>query len=969
MSISQFKFVSPGVYVNEIDKSQNPAVPQEVGPVVIGRTVRGPGMRPVRVPDYATFVETFGEPHPGGKAGDAWREGNFSAPTYGAYAAKAYLANGGPVTVVRLLGYENPTVTAGGEAGWKIDNSPTTASVSANGGAYGLFVIPIVSSSDNTFSIPSATGTLAAVFYVTGGTVGLTGKPLVGASETIIDKAGVWVRSATDGQVPPEFKVKISGSGVAETIAFNFNESSKNYVRNVFNTNPVAINSDLITSGSKNYFLGETFATAVNDLSLASGGSYAAIVLALVNGSLTQADQRVEASDSSTGWIVAQHKGVNTSFVADANGEYPVQKLFKVVSLTEGEWNQRNVKISISDIKPSTNLFNKFGTFTLSVRRMNDNDLEVKPLEVFSGLSLDPSSPNYIAKRIGDVYSEWDYDNKKFTEFGTYPNNSKFVRVQMNPDIEAVMASEPDLLPFGFYAPEVIDPITMPASSTSAAITGFASTRFVNAAISASNAVSGNASYSASLSFPSIPMVDSSLLDSPASSLSQVYWGVKTNAGSSKRLNADLVDTIRPLARGLSSNETSPSFLFTLDDVAYANATTGTSEQPTGSNLLSATWRVGNRVSGKALSAKAFMTGSSANVGSYLSTEFQNIARFTVPLAGGTDGFDITEKEPFSQRASGPIEIDGGSTEQNSYAYNSIRVAIDAVSDPEVVEMNLAAIPGIQEQTLTNKLLEVCETRGDALAIIDLKGDYRSEFESKLSADTRKPVVNTAIDNLKNRNLNTSYGCAFFPAVLARDTSAGALVAMPSSVVALGVMASSAAKSELWFAPAGFNRGGLSDGSAGLPVVSVKNKLSSKERDALYEVNINPIASFPAEGIVVFGQKTLQVTSSALDRINVRRLLIYVKKEISRFANTVLFDPNIEVTWARFTGLAAPFLEDVRSRFGLSEYRLVLDSTTTTPELVDRNIVYAKVFLKPTRAIEFIALDFIITRTGASFND
>jgi len=151
--------------------------------------------------------------------------------------------------------------------------------------------------------------------------------------------------------------------------------------------------------------------------------------------------------------------------------------------------------------------------------------------------------------------------------------------------------------------------------------------------------------------------------------------------------------------------------------------------------------------------------------------------------------------------------------------------------------------------------------------------------------------------------------------------------------------------------------------------VGVVEKLTSKQRDSLYEVNINPIASFPAEGIVIFGQKTLQATASALDRINVRRLLIFLKKRISRIASTILFDPNVQVTWNRFLSQVEPLLRSVKSRFGLSEYRVILDTTTTTPDMVDRNIMYAKVFLKPTRAIEFIALDFIITRTGASFND
>jgi phage tail sheath protein FI len=182
-------------------------------------------------------------------------------------------------------------------------------------------------------------------------------------------------------------------------------------------------------------------------------------------------------------------------------------------------------------------------------------------------------------------------------------------------------------------------------------------------------------------------------------------------------------------------------------------------------------------------------------------------------------------------------------------------------------------------------------------------------------------------------------------------------------------MANSEAKSELWFAPAGFNRGGLSEGAAGIPVTNLTYKLTSKDRDQLYDANVNPIASFPSEGIVVFGQKTMQVQRSALDRINVRRLMIFVKKEISRIASGLLFDQNVQTTWTRFTNQVNPFLSSVQSRLGLTEFRVILDETTTTPDLVDQNIMYAKIFLKPARAIEFIAIDFVITRSGASFED
>jgi len=145
--------------------------------------------------------------------------------------------------------------------------------------------------------------------------------------------------------------------------------------------------------------------------------------------------------------------------------------------------------------------------------------------------------------------------------------------------------------------------------------------------------------------------------------------------------------------------------------------------------------------------------------------------------------------------------------------------------------------------------------------------------------------------------------------------------------------------------------------------------LSSKDRDDLYENQVNPIASFPAEGIVIFGQKTLQATPSALDRINVRRLMVYLKKEISRIASRLLFEQNVQATWNRFRGQVEPFLQQVKSGFGLQEYKVVLDATTTTPDLVDRNIMYAKIFIKPAKALEFIAIDFVVTNQGASFDD
>ena len=267
-------------------------------------------------------------------------------------------------------------------------------------------------------------------------------------------------------------------------------------------------------------------------------------------------------------------------------------------------------------------------------------------------------------------------------------------------------------------------------------------------------------------------------------------------------------------------------------------------------------------------------------------------------------------------------------------------------------------------------MINVCEERSDAMAIVDLPNVYVPAHEERLSKSARIATTpQAAATALRDRRIDSSYGATFYPWVQTRDANTGQLVWIPPSVAMMGTLASSQKKSDVWFAPAGFNRGGLSDGAAGIPIVNITERLTSRQRDTLYDNRINPIASFPSSGIVVFGQKTLQERQSALDRINVRRLVIYLKKQISILSTQVLFEQNVEATWLRFKGLIEPLLANVKVQFGITDYRLILDSSTTTPDLIDQNILYAKIMVKPARAIEFIAIDFVIASTGASFDD
>jgi hypothetical protein len=394
------------------------------------------------------------------------------------------------------------------------------------------------------------------------------------------------------------------------------------------------------------------------------------------------------------------------------------------------------------------------------------------------------------------------------------------------------------------------------------------------------------------------------------------------------------------------------SWIFSLDDVS---ASVG------GIASNGYVYSSGSRATGKSRTAVQNDPGAILDAG---------YDKFTMPLYGGFDGLDTTEMEPLINNA----RLSGKSVSDSYEKYTLMR-AIDTVADSELVDMNLLVMPGVTDTGVTDHMINTCERRRDSMALIDIQYAYTPRHESdEPSAATRNGAstsnkVSTAVTTVKQKGYNSSYAACYYPWVQVSAPVTGLPTWVPPSVVALGAMSYGEATQAVWFAPAGFTRGGLSEGRGGLPVMAVSQRLSSKERDNLYEVNINPIAQFPAEGIVIFGQKTLQATPSALDRINVRRLLIFIKKRISRIASTLLFDPNVATTWNRFISEVSPFLDGVKSGFGLEDFKIVLDGTTTTADLVDRNTMYAKIYVKPTKAIEFIAIDFVITNSGASFDD
>ena len=987
MAVKDFKFISPGVFINEIDNSQLPATPEGVGPVIIGRAQRGPGLIPTQVNSFSEFVQIFGNPVSGRGGGDVARYGNTVGPTYGTYAAQAWLRNNSPVTYVRLVGQQHSEAvkssTDSAAAGWQtLHNTPDIDNT--QGGAWGLFVV-------QSGTTPPFTGTLAAVWYVNSGSVALSGTSISAssalASAICADAdyqvlsgtcimyraagAGTWKASVKDG----------SDNTVTINSGFNFDSTSEKFIRKVFNTNPILSNADVTTSGSgdgyANYWLGETYEDAVNLLLTGDAGDQYGVIYPLYSGSYSGGEFRKDKSDPKTGWFISQDLSSNTASF-DAQNQ---QKLFRIVAKNTGRWASRNIKVSIQDIRVSADPANAYGSFTVAIRAMNDTDNRPRILEQFNNCNLNPSSENYVARKIGDKYLTWDDTDRRYTSIGDFNSKSDFIYVSMNTQVDEGKAN-PEYLPFGVFGPprwrkfDIAEALRPPGQF----VTGgynfqaleptVAGKRFTAGGCgltsgSGGGSTSGRSSLQIGFEFPSLRLRASASEGTPSDPRA-IWYGVDTTFNRSGRHSETIGDYTGPRPTGVDNHDTEGglidteySWVFTLDDLCNTDSLTSDKTALTGTNVYVSGSRQ-DVVGGGSRGALGYV-----NSGSYKNAIDMGADRFTTVLHGGFDGLDITEAEPFRNT----LLVDG--TSITNYAFNSLNVAMDAIRDPEAIEFDLAAMPGITNNILNRSLVDLCEDRGDALAVIDLKNGYVPETENTTAIASRLGSVRSTINNKKQSlQINSSFGCAYYPWVQIQDTINGALVWVPSSVAALGAMSYGQRTQELWFAPAGFTRGGLqANNAAGLPVVGVRERLVSKDRDKLYEANINPIAQFPAEGIVIFGQKTLQVTPSALDRINVRRLLIFVKRQISRIAATLLFDQNVQSTWNRFLGRAEPFLATVQAGLGLADYRIILDETTTTPDLIDRNIMYAKIFLKPARSIEFIAIDFVITDSGASFED
>ena len=319
----------------------------------------------------------------------------------------------------------------------------------------------------------------------------------------------------------------------------------------------------------------------------------------------------------------------------------------------------------------------------------------------------------------------------------------------------------------------------------------------------------------------------------------------------------------------------------------------------------------------------------------------------SIPLAG-SGSFGGAEGTPFvaARQAKFYNNIDG--TDTQGLIADNYTISINLLANRDQFNYNLITAPGLYNTDYASPITTIINNsqfRGDNMAIVDLV-PYNTGINSVTAAAA-------AID--------TSYAATYWPWLQTIDPDLGGQVWVPASAMMPGVFAFNDRAGEAWFAPAGLNRGGLST------VLRAERALTNGNRDTLYSDNVNPIATFPNTGVVVFGQKTLQAAASALDRVNVRRLLIELKSFISQIADTLVFEANTIATRNNFLSQVNPYMESVQQRQGLYAFKVVMDESNNTPDVIDRNQMVGQIYIQPTKTAEFIYLDFNILPTGAVF--
>jgi len=846
-------------------------------------------------------------------------------------------------------------------------------------------VMLALSSSVVANNSPAAAGATAGVKASDGGTTNTSQGALIGtvnvqSQDFVMLLNGLKQTNATGKNV----------------LTASFDPQAGNYFPKVFNTDPFKIE----TEGHYLYRHNDVYSSyavvtssGLSDPTLAAaiGGNLEPAAFILTGSSRTAATSGRNAGDADQPNYESfedRYRHAFSPFVISQKFGGTPQNLFKIHCLDDGVYPNDKLKVSIENIQKSNNSNVKFGKFDLVIRKFGDDDRNLQVLESYRGLSIDPGSERYFARIIGDMNTYYDFDQRagsqKLVMDGKFPNTSNYIRVEVPTAVDSGDVDK-TALPVGFRGP-----FHLVTSGTTAAGTRLLVSTSSVSVDTDDVYVSQDAFKDRAIEVP-VPFRRTVAVGTGIAKRTdpQMYWGVqfepldsltepnKNNAPISQnspvlgytKYMSHFFTTYRNPWVGDNAGAANDGGVvldsdvfnnnkFSLENVQVVTATS-TTDVVDSNEWQASVYRRNGTLSNLTKSNGTPQVGRFLDV----SKDFGDLAskqyyKFSFFVQGGFDGVNIFNEDlanlldPAIKR-----EIDnspGNTTGNTTQAY---RKAVDILQEKSDTEIQLLAIPGIRQPQVTNWATDAIEDRFDALYIMDI--EEKDAEDNFITGSGEQPNVTYTTSRFKGRSIDSSFAAAYFPDVIVTDPTTNTNVQVPPSVAVLGAFGLNDAVAHPWFAPAGFARGALQ-------AVEVAVKTNRSNLDVLYDARINPITAFPGQGgPTIFGQKTLQAAESALDRINVRRLLIEIRRQVRTVANRFIFEPNRETTLARFSGAVNPILNRIQQQQGLDRFKVQIDTTTTTQADIENNTVRGKIFLQPTRSLEFISLDFVVSNAGA----
>jgi len=1012
--MSQLKFGSAGVTSKEIDISgQVVQKPTGIPAGVIGTALRGPAFVPVTIGVVNDFYAKFGLT---------------DGKKFGPLAVTEWLRNAKSATYVRVLGVgDGKKRTSDGSvtsAGFTVgENQPrdgdgllfgneyaTSGSNSVSGRVFFLGAFMSESAGSSIFSdagiqgqgsitpgvntaVPVIRGLLMAasgVILRLSSSITSSTNPASNLVATEQSSQGSLFGSVTlmDQNVSKQdFVLLLNGhkgtnSLYPNVITASFDMTSPNYFANVLNLDPLKIeqaghylhshwdvhNSSAVVTGSGLVSIlsgaGATTARAV-------GKEVSAFIttssLARNVGSDTVPNYESwtdRFSHAKSPWVISQKfGGIATN-------------LFRLHDLNAGKGNSTTVKFSIENMVVSTDLSDRYGNFDLVIRNWNDLDSNMQPIEQWRGLNLNPNSDRYIAKIIGDAHIFYNFDQtesgQKLIVEGNYTNQSNYVRVEMSLDVENQIVDS-TALPFGVRGiSHLVTSGTMPMTSPASNQIDIASvlkraiqlpvpmrktiTQGSGAKLSVNPVLYWGPRFEhvTSLTTPNASVMHDKSLDNFAKFFPDF------SETTQNMIVGDNSGTPATVENGTLDSDLFCNNMFTLENIMVTTGSTGLAD--------STKWDLATYVRAGNIGTNDVAKTRRLSIDDFVQAN-RRFLKYSFFMQGGFDGVNVFDNDEAEINDTAVVADmnDANRGRQDGPSVKAYSKALDIMKNVVNVDVQLLAIPGIRHPIITNAGINAVEERFDALFILDV--EQVDNDGSNIVSDNQLPSVTLTVSNLSDRALDSSFAATYFPDVTVSDPNTHTNVIVPPSVVVLGAMALNDAIGHPWFAPAGFTRGALQS------ALEARVKLSKTNMDALYDAGINPITAFPGNatagtnpkgGVVVWGQKTLQVQSSALDRVNVRRLLIDIRRQVRDIAQTIIFEPNREATLAKFSSAVTPRLQRIQALSGLERFKIIIDSSTTTQSDIENNTLRGKIYVQPTKTIEQVSLDFVVSNNVAA---